>query len=238
MLGMILTLLVTPATAQEPSVLFNEIAWAGTTTSANDEWIELYNPTATELNVTGYRIVAADGSPSVTLKGMLLPYGFFLLERTDDTTTPALADMLYKGALSNETETLRLYDASGTIIDEVVGWSAGNNETKQTMARSGTTWTFGVVNGTPGQANAFSEPPAPKETKTQKSSPQAKAPQKLPSSSPTQKEPVASPITASPLPIVVQGENRPIAPLVGLGLALGAAAATAFFFLPRVKRGD
>lgn len=236
----LLLLFATPALAEQPSAVFNEIAWAGTTTSANDEWIELYNPTAQEVDVTGYKIVAADGSPSVTLKGMMLPYGFFLLERTDDATTPALADMLYTGALSNETEILRLYDASGTLIDEVAGWSAGDNETKQTMARDADGWKFGIPNGTPGAANIFSEPPSRNVTppKKQAAKPSTVGQTSTPTPLVTEELPEAPPISASAIPITLKSEREAIPPVAGLIATLVAASGAAFFILPRVKRKD
>jgi len=239
-LGTLLLLLISPALAQEPSIVFNEIAWMGSTTSANDEWIELYNPTSTEIDLTGYKIVAADGAPSITLKGMALPNGLFLLERTDDATTPALADMLYTGALSNEGETLRLYDASGNLVDEVAGWSAGDNETKQTMARNGQTWAFGVANGTPGAANIFSETPQKKDTPTSvKKSAATTTPSRTAiASTPSGEEGrvVAPPISASTLPITLKNNGPKIPALVGLFAALMGAAAITFFVLPRVER--
>jgi hypothetical protein len=237
-LGTLLLLLVTPASAQEPSLVFNEIAWMGTTTSANDEWIELYNPASTELDVTGYKIVASDGSPSITLKGMVLPYGFFLLERTDDTTTPALADMLYTGALSNETETLRLYDASGNLIDELSGWSAGDNETKQTMARDANGWKFGPPNGTPGSVNTFSEAPAQEVATPKKQTAPATASRRSPAPTPLVAEelPETPPISATALPIALKNGNSTIPAIAGLFAALVGAGAVTFFLLPRTKK--
>jgi len=35
------------------SVIINEVAWAGTAVSSNDEWMELYNPTSSNINLTG-----------------------------------------------------------------------------------------------------------------------------------------------------------------------------------------
>ncbi|MEX2008354.1 MAG: lamin tail domain-containing protein [Candidatus Spechtbacterales bacterium] len=165
-----LVVVVRSVQGAQPPVHINEIAWAGTSSSANDEWIELYNTSASDIDLTGWRLVAEDGSPAVTLKGEILAHGFFLLERTDDSTTPALADMLYTGALSNNGELLKLTDPAGRLIDSVPGlpteasaqggWQAGDNTTKQTMARADDlTWRFGMVDGTPGAANTFSAAP-------------------------------------------------------------------------------
>ena len=121
------------------SVVINEIAWTGTTNSANDEWIELYNNTGNSINLDGWQLVAQDGTPKIKLSGVIPANGFYLLERTDDNTVPAIsADKIYTGALGNNGENLELYDASGNLIDSAncaSGWFAGDNKTKQTMER-------------------------------------------------------------------------------------------------------
>ena len=120
--------------AANPSdVLINEIAWMGTKTSYNDEWIELYNNTNSPINLEGWAL------KGVALTGTIKASGFYLLERTDDNSVPDIpADQIYTGALNNKCETLELYDSSGKLIDSVIcqdGWLAGDNSTKQTMER-------------------------------------------------------------------------------------------------------
>jgi hypothetical protein len=45
------------ASAQSPGpVVISEIAWMGTSTSANDEWIELYNNSASPVSLSGWLI--------------------------------------------------------------------------------------------------------------------------------------------------------------------------------------
>ena len=126
------------------SVIINEIAWMGTNVSANDEWIELYNTTNEDINLDGWVLKAEDGVPEINLTGQISAQSFYLLERTDDNTVPEIpADLIYKGALSNDGEDLKLFDNSGNLIDEVIcsaGWFAGDNETKQTMERIDSGW--------------------------------------------------------------------------------------------------
>ena len=94
---MAMFLLVTQATtlaknsAAPGDVIISEIAWGGTAASANDEWIELYNTTASPIDLTGWTLNAADGSPSIALSGSIAGMGYFLLERTDDTTVSDIA---------------------------------------------------------------------------------------------------------------------------------------------------
>lgn len=124
------------------SVVISEVAWMGTQFSTNDEWIELFNTTDQPVDLANWKLVAADGTPNITLSGTIPAHGFFLLERTDDTTVSDIpADQLYSGALENnpDAETLLLRDPAGDIIDSANGdggsWPAGNSSTKTTMER-------------------------------------------------------------------------------------------------------
>ncbi|MFN8435859.1 MAG: lamin tail domain-containing protein [Anaerolineales bacterium] len=126
------------------SVIINEVAWAGTTSSlSGDEWIELYNSTSASINITGWTLKAADGTPSITLNGTIPAGGYFLLEKDDDNTvSDILADQVYTGDLSNSGETLTLSDAANKVIDTANGnggaWPAGSSSTYGTMERTST----------------------------------------------------------------------------------------------------
>ena len=121
------------------SVVINEIAWMGTKTSANDEWIELRNNSNSTINLKNWKIIAKNKSLEIYLKETIPSQGFYLLERTDESTLPdILANQIYKGALTNKGEYLQLIDPKNNVIDEVDcsrGWFRGDNETKQTMER-------------------------------------------------------------------------------------------------------
>lgn len=125
--------------AGSASVIFNEIAWMGTTVSPNKEWIELYNVTDSPISLKGWRIVATDGTPTVSLEKIVPAHGFYLLERTSDKTLPeAAADQTYSGALENSGEMLSLIDGKNNLVDSVEAtdsWFAGDNSSKQTMER-------------------------------------------------------------------------------------------------------
>ncbi len=143
----VLSLFHTRALAASPlDVVISEVAWAGTTTDSNDEWIELYNNTNAAINLTNWVLVSSDSSPNLTLASAscsnltILAKGFFLLERTDDTTvSDMLADCIYTGSLSNSGESLTLKDASSNVIDTANGnggaWPAGNSATRSSMER-------------------------------------------------------------------------------------------------------
>jgi len=88
------------------SVVINEIAWMGTANSSSDEWIELYNDGSEDIDISGWSLVAQDGSPSITFMECstttILANGYFLLERTDDESVlNVIADCIYKGAIEN-----------------------------------------------------------------------------------------------------------------------------------------
>ena len=125
-------------------VLITEIAWMGTTSSTtDDEWIELYNSGAEAVDLSLWTIEADDGTPHISLGGAIGGSSFFILERTDDTTLPnIIAGLIYAGALENGGEKLYLKN-NGVIvqtIDGSTGWPAGDNTTKDTMQWSGTGW--------------------------------------------------------------------------------------------------
>ena len=158
-LGFILFLFTTA----HASVRINEIAWSGTPASINDEWIELFNGGMDTVSLENWTLVSADGAPSILLTGTIDSGGFFLLERTDDTTVPNIeADQIYTGSLSNTGEELILTDAENNEIQRtpVEMWDAGeSNPDRRSMMWIENGWqTFeGDANngvfGTPGSEN-------------------------------------------------------------------------------------
>lgn len=194
------TITLTPTRTTTPSgvrsVIINEIAWAGTAAGLpDDEWIELYNPTNSAINITGWRIVAADGTPNITLTGVISAGGYFLLERgatlTDDTTVSDIpADQIYTdNPLSNGGEDLTLFDSSNRVIDTANGnggpWPRGSSTTYGTMERisgtvdsdsawvtntgsrrNGRTANGGNILGTPKNSNTIGPTPTPSRTST------------------------------------------------------------------------
>jgi PKD repeat protein len=123
--------------AEEVPLYFSEIAWMGTEVSANDEWIELYNPNDFSVELDGWIIRNQDSSFEILLSGTVAPDGYFLLERTDDDTVSDVeADQIYTGALKNDGEFLELVDPFERVVDEIDVWHTGNNEIKATMARA------------------------------------------------------------------------------------------------------
>lgn len=177
---------VTFAAVSLRSVIINEVSWAGTTSSlTGDEWIELYNTTNATINITGWTLRAADGTPNITLNGTIPAGGYFLLERDDDNTvSDIIADQIYTGELSNSGEALTLRDGANLVIDTANGnggaWPAGSSSTYGTMERiagtvdSDSAWLTntgikrngknangGDILGTPKNSNSIAPTPTP-----------------------------------------------------------------------------
>lgn len=121
------------------NVIINEIAWMGTTKSPNDEWIELFNNAPTPINLNGWKIESVGKKIAIDLNGQIPGWGFFLLERGDNDTLPNIrANLIYHGALGNDGMVLKLFNDQGQVVEEIDcadHWFAGDNKTKQTMAR-------------------------------------------------------------------------------------------------------
>jgi uncharacterized repeat protein (TIGR01451 family) len=131
-----------PLGAAPLDVVISEVAWSGTAASSSDEWIELYNNTGVDIDLSGWTLVAADGEPNISLSGIIPANWYFLLEAGDDTTISNLiADQIYSGSLEDGGETLVLRDASSNSIDSTTssgsGWVAGDpTAARNSMSRN------------------------------------------------------------------------------------------------------
>lgn len=141
----------TPTPSPIGKVVINEIAWMGTGSTgglANDEWLELYNPSSMSVNISGWRLRSlTDDSPNITIAATksIEPFGFFLLERTNDAPISDIsADQIYTGNLKDREdngkggETLELRDNNDNLVDLVPAsgsWFAGLKNSRFTMER-------------------------------------------------------------------------------------------------------
>ena len=127
-------------------VVINEVAWGGTSASAFDEWIELRNKTGKSISLSNWVLYAQDLVPYINLSNSILANGYYLIERTDDTTVSDIsADLIAEfsgvgggSGLSNSGEVLVLSTHStssgqeaSTTIDQTVlcssNWCGGSN---------------------------------------------------------------------------------------------------------------
>ena len=123
------------------NVVINEIMWMGSHTppSANtsDEWIELRNMTATDIDLAGWTItnLGTEPSPIITIPSGTIPAGGYFLISNHPVTSSGIADSIvvdYQTTgiqLLNSGEVLTLKNNSGTKIDETPTgtWAAGSN---------------------------------------------------------------------------------------------------------------
>ncbi|TSC56959.1 MAG: hypothetical protein Greene041639_122 [Parcubacteria group bacterium Greene0416_39] len=170
-------------------MVINEIAWAGTKASASDEWLELYNPTSSLVDLTGWKVKSSDTlGPEITLTGSIAVQGLYLIERTNDlpTSQPANLTASFGNGLSNTScETLSLYNAQDTLIDQMAcntngSWPGGtatpdfislerisastagvvsNWASNNLLTHNSTDAGSNVVNGTPKAVNSVSLSP-------------------------------------------------------------------------------
>jgi PKD repeat protein len=165
--GLLLTLLLIAPSASAVSI--SEVAWMGSQTSANHEWIELYNPSEA-VTVDGWTL--SDGmNLNISLSGSVPGNSYVVLERnrSDGNSVVGTPFLNYAGALVNTGATLTLRRADGSVVDQVVGgenWQniGGDNVTKETAQYTNGGWITAAA--TPGKANAISGslPPPPTST--------------------------------------------------------------------------
>ncbi|MBI2023670.1 lamin tail domain-containing protein [Candidatus Giovannonibacteria bacterium] len=170
------------AAASSLAVVFNEIAWAGTKANSADEWIELYNNTASTVDLTGWKIKKDNEDWIIFTTSTIPAAGYYLLERTDDSAVNSTsADQIFTGAMNNSGEKLELYNNSGILIDSIdasSGWPAGqaspnyismerinsasttistNWASNNRIARNGFDADNNAINGTPKAENSVSK---------------------------------------------------------------------------------
>ncbi len=126
-------------------VIINEVAWMGTASSTEDEWIELYNRTnhAVNFNNNNWVLRVSDNRPYIPLSKTIPAKGYYLLERADDRTISDLsADLVYGNdgadwALNNTGTEILILSHSSTTIDRTPSssWPGGTTASFRTMER-------------------------------------------------------------------------------------------------------
>ena len=138
------------------AITISEVAWMGSSASANHEWIELHNTGGSSVDVSGW--IFTDGmNLSISLTGTIAAGEFAVLERSSDASAAGGAFLIYTGALVNTGATLKLTRSDGGLEDQVAGgtdWKniGGDNVTKETAQHTSGGWVTGA--GTPGMANS------------------------------------------------------------------------------------
>jgi len=115
--------------AQTPTVIFSEIAWAGSSHSSSDEWIELTNLTDTPIDLSNWTITGAGSSGKdlvVPDDAVIEPYSTFLIANYDsshDNSALNVKPNFTTATLSLPNDGFRaaLYDHDGSLIDVAGG---------------------------------------------------------------------------------------------------------------------
>jgi len=98
-----------------PVILLNELFSQGTT--ENPDWVEIFNGSATEVDISGYKIYDSGGQTGTKEKklfpaGSVIPAGGFLVIVVDDADATGFG-------LSSSGEQVWIENASGTVINDV-----------------------------------------------------------------------------------------------------------------------
>lgn len=133
-------------------VVMNEVYSRGDAT--NPDWIEIYNPNTTAIDISGYRIYDSGGQAGTKPKKeipagtSLAGMGFYVIT-VDDTVASGFG-------LSSGGETVWFENAAGTIIDSVAIPALGVDTSYARIPNGSTNWakltlpTKGVSNGSGG----------------------------------------------------------------------------------------
>lgn len=110
--------------ATSPTPIIGEVAWAGSSLSTADEWLELWNTGDTHLVLQGYVLEGASPKPLIfEAKDTIPPHGAFLIANYDSTNSKTVLNIAPNFvtssiSLSNDKLTLILKDPNGTIISQ------------------------------------------------------------------------------------------------------------------------
>ncbi|KKP41210.1 hypothetical protein A2229_03175 [Candidatus Peregrinibacteria bacterium RIFOXYA2_FULL_33_7] len=168
------------ASAASTTIVINEIAWAGSSDSSNDEWIELYNNSTSDIDLTGWTIEDDETSIYEITSGTIKANSYFVIEDSASAVKNYDAGIVINLSLANSGDKLVLKNKDGIIVDTVNStggaWFAGDGSKKSTMEKidptlSGdlsTNWSSAIAGngsvssadssiiGTPGTKNSVS----------------------------------------------------------------------------------
>ena len=133
-----------PVAQTSPSVIINEVAWAGTVASSDDDWIELQNLGSGDIDISGWELISNNFSivfPTPTIVPANIPgnNSYYLIERREVATNVSSNLVFSSLLLGSNGDTLRLRKPDGTLVDTANfndgAWPAGDPTTTATMER-------------------------------------------------------------------------------------------------------
>lgn len=108
-------------------VIISEVAWAGSSTSPADEWIELANVSDHAMDISGWSVAGASSSPIIFPVGSLIEtHSTFLISNYANTNTSSVLNtptqiITTLVSIPNDKLTITLTSSTGSLVD-----SAGN----------------------------------------------------------------------------------------------------------------
>ena len=127
--------------AQTTHAVISEIQLTGGTGQTNNEFIELYNPTGSDISLTNWRLTrkTATGTESdliATMSGTIVSHGYFLIANAAYTgsVTP---DATYSTNAISANNTILLYNDAAVVVDKVGFGTATDKETTAIASNPG-----------------------------------------------------------------------------------------------------
>jgi hypothetical protein len=107
-------------------IVISEVQIRGT--SADDEFVELYNPTGADIDLSGMKLAKKDSAGTQAtlvnnLSGTIKKHGYFLVAKPSYTSIPVAPDMVYSASSSAMATngSVVLYDTDKSTIIDLVG---------------------------------------------------------------------------------------------------------------------
>lgn len=135
----LITLLLTQTSfvfaASSNHVVISEVQIAGGT--ADDEFIELYNPTSNNIDLTGWRLTrktstGAQSNLIASMSGTISSHGYFLIAKPttyDGSVTPDALYSATSNAIAEDNSIVLYSDAGLTVVDKIGLGGATDRET-------------------------------------------------------------------------------------------------------------
>ena len=131
-----------PVPVAPSKILISEVQITGGTGKTNNDFIELYNPNDSQVNLNGYRLVKRTKTGTVdssikswTSDAFIPAKGYYLWANSDYTDISSVPDVKTSATLANDNGIAIRFGAedTGTIIDSV-GWGANQSSLIETQA--------------------------------------------------------------------------------------------------------
>lgn len=152
------------------NVLINEVAWKGMSAGSTHEWLELYNDSNDEVDISNWTIKDNTNQLNILIPGntIINSKSYFVVKRTTSTVSPYDISVSFNGGLSDSGEKIILQNSSSSnihVLDFLSGWPNSEMTSEQTMQWNGNTWLTGLP--TPKSVNQILENIEEENTNTQ-----------------------------------------------------------------------